>query len=229
MSEAKKERLLISGGSRGIGEATAFLLKEHYDVYAPSSKELDVTDHRSIDAYCSSNKLDQGIYALVCNAGIYQQKPFLKQSFEEWQRIIDVNLHGVFNLCQKIIPGMIERNHKHDCATSRIVIISSVSASGEAYASAYAASKAALLGLSKSLSMEFAKDKITVNTICPGWVRTDMAKNCLNTAEKEAANIGATLQNRWIEPDEVAHMVKYLISEEAYAVTGQSIEISAGL
>ena len=106
--------------------------------------------------------------------------------------------------------------------------MSSMSAyAGEIYAPAYAASKAGLIALAKSLALELASYRINVNCICPGWVKTDMALE--QVGEKEADSLGAVLQQRWIEPSEIAHMTKYLISDESKAITGQQFNITAGL
>ena len=113
---------------------------------------------------------------------------------------------------------------------SRIIFISSVSAyTGELYAPAYSASKAALIALGRSLALEFAKYKITVNSICPGWVKTDMALDQMSTEDVIKDSLGATLQNRWIEPEEIAHAISYLLSEPAKGITGQQLNITAGL
>ena len=223
-----KQTVIISGGKRGIGGATACLLSDSgYQVLNPDSKELDLRSDKSIEEYFAKqlkpNK-SSDVYGLVCNAGIHLSKPFLKHSIEEWQNIIDVNLTGTFRLCQKVLPYMLEAGR------GRIAVISSVSGlMGEAFGAAYSASKAGLLGLTKSLALEFGNDNITVNAICPGWVHTDMSLAQLNTPGREAAHLGATLQNRWIKAEEIAHLVKYLLSDEAKAITGQAINISAGL
>ena len=81
----------------------------------------------------------------------------------------------------------------------------------------------------KSLTWELGKFGINVNAVAPGWVRTDMAQTILNTPEQEKNNLGANVQNRWIEPSEIAYLIQYLISPSARAITGETITISAGL
>ncbi len=217
--------ILISGGNRGIGLAIANLLKgQGYNILSPGSKELEVSNPESIDNFIKAHFTAQdSLYGLINNAGVFHSSPLNNYSLEDWQRVIDINLTGSFLLCQKTLP-LLQRNNN-----GRIIMISSVSADGEAYAPAYSASKAGLIGLTKSLAQELAKYDIQVNAVCPGWVRTDMAEAILHNEELVKNNLGATLQNRWIEPGEIAGLVSYLLSDQAKAITGQAINISAGL
>lgn len=209
------KKVLVTGGTRGIGKAIAELLSANFEVYAPGSQEMDVANITAINDYLQDKEID----ILINNAGIYIGKDFMKYSEEDWQKIMDINLIGTVRVSQAVLPNMIKKNW------GRIVNISSISGlEGEAYGSAYSASKFAMIGLTKSLAEELAKNNITVNAICPGWVRTDMTKNV-----KEEMILGSVLQKRWIEPIEVAEMAKYLISDGAQAVTGQAMSITAGL
>lgn len=237
-----KKTVLISGGKRGIGKAIAQKLAADYQVYAPSSQEMNVSCQESIDEYFRHNKI-KSVDILVNNAGVLIKKAFLEHSEEDWQKLLSINLMGIIKLSQKVIPMMQTKSW------GRIVNISSISGiRAEAFASAYTASKFAVNGLSQSMALEFANDNITVNAICPGWVKTDMGLSYLfnneskgllekynaSTADqalkdKETMLLGSVLQKRWIEAEEVAAMLSYLISEEAKAVTGQALTISAGL
>lgn len=215
------KKILISGASRGIGKGIADLLKSSsYEVFGPSSQEMNLKDEGSIEKYIEKN-IDSDLYALIANGGIFHSASLEKHSIKDFQEVIDVNLIGTFRLIKSCLKYLKTNSH--------IIIISSVSAEGEAFAPAYSASKAGLNGLCKSLAQELGGQGINVNAIAPGWVRTDMAKNILNTLELEKDHLGATLQNRWIETEEIAHLVKYLISPEAKAITGQIITIDAGL
>lgn len=219
------KKVLITGGSRGIGQATAeLLIQSGYQVLAPGSRELDVSNQESVDKFFAENFTeDSSLYALICNAGVYHSAPLMEHSLEEWQKVIDVNLTGAFRLCKKSLPYLQAQQGAH------IIMVSSVSAEGEIYTPAYSASKAGMIGLMKSLTWELGKFGINVNAVAPGWVRTDMAQTILNTPEQEKNNLGANVQNRWIEPSEIAHLIQYLISSSARAITGETITISAGL
>lgn len=222
------KKVLITGGSRGIGKAVAATLSlEGYEVYAPGSKELDVSNPDSIDKYFEENKITE-LDILVNNAGLYHSDHFSKHSFEDWRKVMDINLDGVFRVCKKAAPLLVKEQSNLEHAS--IVNISSVSAYGEMNAIAYTTSKSALIGFTRALALDLARDNITVNAICPGWVRTDMARESMGSSkENEERALGAVLQKRWIEPEEIAGLVKYLISDEAKAITGQSINIAAGL
>lgn len=219
------KKVLITGGSRGIGQATAeLLIQSGYQVLAPGSSELDVSNQESVDNFFAENFTEgSSLYALICNAGVFHSAPLEEHSLEEWQKVIDVNLTGAFRLCKKSLPYLQAQQGAH------IIMVSSVSAEGEIYTPAYSASKAGMIGLMKSLTWELGKFGINVNAVAPGWVRTDMAQTILNTPEQEKNNLGATVQNRWIEPSEIAHLIQYLISSSARAITGETITISAGL
>ena len=228
-----KKNVLISGGSRGIGKSAAYLLsRSDYQVFAPSSQELDQSSEKSVQDYLSRNFQDheQSLYGLIVNAGIYHSSCFEEYSFNDWQRVLDVNLNGAFHLVKAALPLLKTYVKLNPESYSRIIFISSVSAyTGELYAPAYSASKAALIALAKSLALEFAKYKITVNSICPGWVKTDMALDQMPSEDTVKDSLGATLQNRWIEPEEIAHAISYLLSEPAKGITGQQLNITAGL
>lgn len=219
------KKILISGGSRGIGKAISESITDLYQVLSPSSTEMDVSKEESISKFLETNLQTQdSLYGIVCNAGIFHSGSFENYSLESWNKIIATNLTGTFNLARLALPYL------RKSPEARIVIISSISGiSGEAFAPAYSASKAGLIGLAKSLALELAKFNITVNTIAPGWVKTDLALDQLRSEEMIKDNLGANLQNRWIEPEEIASLVKYLLSHEAKAITGEVINISAGL
>ncbi|MFZ4085218.1 MAG: SDR family NAD(P)-dependent oxidoreductase [Vampirovibrionia bacterium] len=173
---------------------------------------------------------EQSLYGLIVNAGVYHSSCFEEYCFNDWLRVLDVNLNGAFHLVKAALPLLKNYVELNPESYSRIIFISSVSAyAGELYAPAYSASKAALIALAKSLALEFAKYKITVNSICPGWVKTDMALNQMPNEDSVKDSLGATLQNRWIEPEEIAHAISYLLSEPAKGITGQQLNITAGL
>jgi len=218
------KNVLVTGGSRGIGKAIADKLKtQAYKVFAPSSRELDLRSTESINKYIEANLKTESLYALISNGGIFANSSLEEMSENDWLDVIDVNLNGAFRVTKACLP-LLKKN-----SNSNIIYISSVSAEGESYASAYSASKAAINGLTKALAYELGHDGVNVNAIAPGWVKTDMSLSILNTEAAQRDNLGATIQNRWIEPKEIADLVDYLLDTKAKAITGQVLTIDAGL
>lgn len=218
------KNVLITGGSRGIGKAIADKLEtQAYKVFAPSSRELDLRSTESIKKYIEANLKGESLYALISNGGIFANSSIEEMEESSWLDVIDVNLNGAYRVTKACLP-LLKKN-----SNSNIIYISSVSAEGESYASAYSASKAAINGLTKALAYELGHDGVNVNAIAPGWVRTDMALSILKTETAQRDNLGATIQNRWIEPDEIASLVEYLLDKKAKAITGQVLTIDAGL
>ena len=218
------KNVLVTGGSRGIGKAIADKLKtQAYKVFAPSSRELDLRSTESIKKYIEANLKTESLYALISNGAIYANSSLEEMSENDWLDVIDVNLNGAFRVTKACLP-LLKKN-----SNSNIIYISSVSAQGESYASAYSASKAAINGLTKALAYELGSDGVNVNAIAPGWVKTDMALSILKTEAAQRDNLGATIQNRWIEPKEIADLVDYLLDTKAKAITGQVLTIDAGL
>ncbi len=229
------KKILVTGGKRGIGKAIADLLSANYEVLAPDSKELNVSDISSIENYLKDH---QDIDILINNAGIHISKPFLDHSKEDWQDSFNVNFFGAVNITKLVLPHMQKKSWGRIINLSSICGLEACSA-----ATAYSASKFALNGLTMNLAAEFFRNGITVNAICPGWVKTDMAlKHLFNAkdhskglkekynseaqSKKEAMMLGTA---KWIEPEEIAEQVKYLISDKAKSITGQTIKITAGL
>ncbi len=206
--------------------AIADLLRaESWLVHGAGSQEMDLSSMDSVSTYVSRDLASVDLDALVLNAGIFHSASIKNYEWEDWQKVIDINLHGCFRLIKAALPKLLSNPRPN----KSIVFISSISADGEPYASAYAASKAALLALSASLAVELASDKIRVNTICPGWVRTDMAKSILRSPAQEQDALGASLTGTWIEPREIAAMTSYLLGETARSITGARFDVDAGL
>ena len=160
---------------------------------------------------------------LINCAGQYIYKPIEKMTFDETSYLLDVNFKSAYILSTLIIPDMKKKNW------GRIINIGSISGMvGEANATLYSATKSALSGFTKALALEVAQNNITVNQINPGWVETPLAQNALSESEKQEV-IDITPQKRFVTPIEVAKLCEYLISDEARGITGQGINLCAGL
>lgn len=231
------KNVLVTGASRGIGKAIAQLLSLNYNVYGTARNEVllkelnlsdycvcDLSDKNDLDKLSQFIK-DKQIDILINNAGEYIYNKIDDFSYEQIDEIFKVNSVAPVFLISAVVPYMKEKQW------GRIINIGSISGvMGEAFASTYSATKASLIGLTKALALELAQDNITINTINPGWVETELGENSIEKSEfsKEEV-IECVPQKRFVEPVEIAEMVKYLISEQAKGVTGQSINLCAGL
>ena len=229
--------ILVTGATRGIGKAIAeTCIEAGHKVFASGrNKELMkqyrygcTCDLSTIDGMHILGTLIQDfeIDVLINNAGEYIYTPVL-QGFEpeKIEHITRLNLEAPLYLISKAVPYMKEKGF------GRIINIGSISGvMGEANASLYSATKAGLIGATKALALELAEYGITVNTINPGWVDTDLGNSsCEDSDFSKEEIIECIPQRRFVAPSEIAGMVKYLISEDAKGVTGQSINLCAGL
>ena len=171
--------------------------------------------------FIKSNKID----VLINNAGEYIYGGLDKLNDNDIQRLYQINLVAPAKLSSAVIPYMKENKW------GRIINIGSISGvMGEAYASIYSSSKAGLLGLTKALALELAEFNITVNTINPGWVETELGLNSIEESDFSKNEIIESIpQKRFVKPQEIAKLCRYLISDDAKGITGQSINICAGL
>ena len=217
-------RALVTGGARGIGAAIAERLRADglevvtLDRRPPCDVEFDLASDADLPAEASA-----GIEVCVSNAAITNTiAPAHRMTQEQWQRDIDVNLTGAFRVIQACLPGMRERGF------GRIVVISSGAArSGLPGQVAYAASKAGLIGLTKTVAAENAHKGITANAILPGLVATE-AVLAMPEEIREAA-LETIPTRRLAEPGEVAELVAYLASDRAASVTGEAISLDGGM
>lgn len=235
--ETKVRKVLITGATRGIGKAVYDSLKDLCDVYAVSRNEDPLkrlnakgyfvcdlgNDNELINLckYIKENKFD----IIINNAGEYIYGSIEEMTDEQISSIYKTNLIAPVKLITVAVPHMKEQKW------GRIINIGSISGvMGEAFASLYSSTKSGLIGLTKALALELAEYNTTVNTINPGWVDTELGNNSIEESQFSKEEILECIpQKRFVEPKEVAGMVKYLISEEAKGVTGQSINICAGL
>jgi 2-hydroxycyclohexanecarboxyl-CoA dehydrogenase len=196
----------------------------------PSDADLaftaDVTDRSQVDAALSGIRARLGpVNVLVNAAGLDGFKRFINITFEEWQRVIDVNLTGVFHMTQAVLSDMIE------AGWGRIVNISSSSThSGAPYMSHYVAAKSAVNGLTKALALEYGPSGITVNAVPPGFIDTPMLRAA---AEKGFLGdidetIARTPVRRMGRPEDIAAACAFLVSEEAGYITGQILGVNGG-
>jgi len=226
---------LVTGGGSGIGAAVAHRLRaDGYNVATidlnPSDTEFsyiaDVTDRDQIDAALTEIRGALGAVTILVNAaGKEVFRRFANLSFDEWRRIIDINLHGVFHTTQAVLPDMVE------AGWGRIVNISSSSThSGAPFMSAYVAAKSGVNGLTKSLALEYGPAGITVNAVPPGFIDTPMLRNSAsqgNLGSIEEA-IKRTPVGRMGKPEDIAAACAFFISEEAGYITGQILGVNGG-
>ena len=230
---------LVTGASRGIGNAIALELKQKgYSVIGTATSQagvdsllekdiegyiLDLNSNDSIGQFWSLlEENNKSISVLVNNAGITRDNIVLRMSNEEWSDIMNVHLHGTFQLCKRSLKMMLKNKW------GRIINISSASASiGNRGQSNYAAAKAGVEAFTKSLAKEVGKRDITINSVAPGFISTDM------TEQNEGVNSEYLVKEiplgRFGEPNEVASLVSFLCSEDASYITGQTVHINGGL
>jgi acetoacetyl-CoA reductase len=231
---------IVTGGTRGIGEAISLALRDMgYTVaanYAGNDEKAkafttetgikaykwDVGDHEACLAGCAQVAADLGpVDIIVNNAGITRDGVLMKMSYEDWTDVMRVNLGGCFNMSKAVFPGMRERNW------GRIVNIGSINGQAGQYGQVnYAAAKSGIHGFTKALAQEGARYGITVNAIAPGYIDTDMvAAVPPQVLEKIVARVPI---GRLGQASEIARGVAFLCSEDAGFVTGSTLSINGG-
>ena len=230
---------LVTGASRGIGRAIALELKsKDFSIIGTATSQagvdaliengiegyiLDLNSPNSIGNFWEQLEADKkNISVLINNAGITRDNIVLRMSDDEWSDIMNVHLNGTFQLCKRSLKMMLKNKW------GRIINISSASASiGNRGQSNYAAAKAGVEAFTKSLAKEVGKRDITINAVAPGFIATDM------TEQNDGVNAEYLIKEiplgRFGEPEEVAGLVKFLCSEKASYITGQTIHINGGL
>ena len=237
--------VLVTGSSRGLGRATALEFARqgaHIAVTYRNSRDLaegvaeqiramgrealcmqvDISNMPDVERLVQSVVERWGrIDVLVNNAGILRDRTLRRMTPQEWSDVLSVNLTGVFNCCHAVVGHMVERG------SGRIVSIASVIAhSGGVGQTNYAASKAGIIGLTRSLALELAPKGITVNAVAPGFIKTDMIKTIPNDVlEQIRAKIPL---GQFGEPEDIANAVIYLASDAARYVTGHVLNVNGG-
>jgi 3-oxoacyl-[acyl-carrier protein] reductase len=242
----KDQTVIVTGGSLGLGKSfTKIFLENGAKVYATyasneeaaknlvtecgeQSKNLvtvkfDVADYKSVETFFAEfDKNNPRLDVLINNSGIRKDNVLAAMSIEDWSSVVSINLTGTFNMCKFGVKSMLRNKY------GRIINISSpCSHFGFQGQANYAASKAGQIGLTRSLSKEVAKRKITVNTISPGFIETDLINDLKPEMLEEYKNL--IPMKRFGTTAEVAYMVAFLASKEASYITGSNFDVAGGL
>jgi len=223
---------IVTGGARGIGRAiaaglasagaTVHVIDRHEPVDVGRAMQFhscDITDPRAIQAMLDSLAAPASI--LVNNAGITRDRTLMKMDDSEWSDVIAVNLTGAFNMMRAVAPAMV------GIGGGRIINVTSINGiRGKVGQANYAASKAGLIGLTKTAARELGRKGITVNAVAPGMVMTEMARALPKEILDRA--IGETVLDQLAEPADIAAAVVFLASDAARMITGQVLQVDAG-
>ncbi|MBV8125677.1 MAG: 3-oxoacyl-ACP reductase FabG [Burkholderiaceae bacterium] len=243
MSDQIKHVALVTGASRGIGRAIALSLAEQgYVVVGTATSEsgaaaisealaphggrgvvLNVNDAPAVDAVVDEIvKAHGGLQVLVNNAGITRDNLSMRMKDEEWDAVVDTNLKAVFRMSRAVMRTMMKQRY------GRIISITSVvGASGNPGQANYAAAKAGVAGMTRSLARELGSRGITVNCVAPGFIATDMTE-VLPEAQKTAL-LAQIPVGRLGDPREIAHAVGFLASPQAGYITGTELHVNGGM
>ena len=237
-----KKVAIVTGASRGIGRAIAErLVADGFFVIGTATSDngaeaisaylgengkgykLNVADAADIENFIKVTGDDYGTPAvLVNNAGITRDNLLMRMKDEEWDDIINTNLTSVFRMSKAVLRGMMKARY------GRIINISSVVGStGNAGQTNYAAAKAGMVGFAKSMAKEVGSRGITVNTVAPGFIDTDMTKELSDDIKN--ALLGSIALGRLGQPEEIAHAVSFLASEQASYITGETLHVNGGM
>jgi NAD(P)-dependent dehydrogenase (short-subunit alcohol dehydrogenase family) len=247
---SRSSHALVTGGGRGIGREIAAALaragatvtvlgrdrKTLDDAIAAGAAHFavvaDVADQAAVSAAVAEAAVRQPIDILIANAGAAESAPFAKSDAALFRRMMDINFMGVVYAVQAALPSM--KNQPH----GRIVAVASTAGlKGYAYVTAYSAAKHAVVGLVRSLALELASTRVTVNAVCPGFTDTDLLAGSIDNIMKKTGRSREQAvaelwrhnpQGRLVTPVEVADTVLWLCGEGAGAITGQAIAVAGG-
>lgn len=237
------KKVLITGSSKGIGaEIASVLAQSNYDVILLGRNEkslenlakkinakgyivIDLLENNSAQkVYAQTQKITKNIDILINNAGEYFYGGVENTPTQNIEKLLKLNTQIPYELISLFVKDMKSNNF------GRIVNIGSISGVvGEANASLYSMTKSALIGMTKALALELAQNNITVNTINPGFVQTDLLESTFDKDFTKEELLDIIPQTRFIAPVEIANLTKYLVSDEAKGLTGQSINLCAGM
>jgi acetoacetyl-CoA reductase len=235
----------VTGGMGGIGTAICHRLHKmgykviagcgpsrDFDKWLGEQKAMGYTFYASVgnvadwtsttDAFSKAVAEHGAIDVLVNNAGITRDRMFLKMTVDDWKAVIDTNLNAMFNVTKQVVPGMVEKGW------GRIIQISSVNGEkGQSGQTNYSAAKAGMHGFTMALAQELASKGVTVNTVSPGYIGTDMVKSIRpDVLEKIVAGVPA---KRLGTPEEIASIISWIASDEGGYATGADFSLNGGL
>jgi 3-oxoacyl-[acyl-carrier protein] reductase len=243
--ELRGKVALVTGGAQGIGKAVALMLARHgadlivadvnLEKAAETAKEVEASGRGAMAVNVDVTRLSDvekmvesavgrfgKIDILINNAGIARDKLILRMTEEDWDAVLDVNLKGTFNCTKAVIRQMSKQR------SGKIVNIASVVGEmGNAGQANYSASKAGVIGLTKTIAREFAQRGINVNAIAPGYIQTPMTDVLPDKAKEELKRM--IPMERLGQPEDVAHAVLFLVSEASSYVTGQVLNVNGGI
>ena len=241
MSNLKNKKIIITGASGGIGNSVVKLLSENgAQILATGTKiekleelkrkfknvnilKFNISKNNEIEKFIedASNKIG-GLDCIINNAGITQDNLAIRMSLEEWQKVIDINLTATFLLSKFAIKKMLKNK------SGKIINITSVVGhTGNLGQANYTASKAGIIAMSKSLSIEYAKKNININCVSPGFIKTDMTEK-IDDKFKEVI-ISKIPSSRLGEPEDVANAVLFLASDQSNYINGETIHVNGGM
>ena len=242
MSSLKNKNIIVTGASGGIGNS---IVKKLYDqgsnILATGTKlekleelkkkfnnikiiKFDIFQHEKIEKFIddATEELDGSLDCMINNAGITKDNLTIRMSLEEWTKVIDINLTSTFLMCKYSIKKMLKNK------SGKIINITSVVGhTGNAGQANYTASKAGIVAMSKSLSIEYAKKKINVNCISPGFISTAMTDQ-IDEKHKEAI-IAKIPSNRLGIPEDIANAVAFLSSDQSDYINGETLHVNGGM